>query len=680
MLSSANLMMFVAFVTSMFNLIQSEASLCPTTPFCYCDKTAHVADCSWEDVDPEQPLTSIPQLPSYVYHILLDGNNFTTIVKDTFNSISGNNITSISMTNAGLQYIASDAFEALTHLQSLNLSFNDINITSLKLSLFSLKSHNMQRLDFKDIGWNNTCGEGLTYLQSLLVIDFFDNSIEVCNTNVLPRTLKELNLSVNKLKAVPNFCSPNNTSNAPSLRKLKLDFNIIKHIRTQSFNCLPSIEIINIDGNPLLTIASRPFYNLNGLHTLSASDLNVPSFYDFDYSSDSFYVPSLKKFTFHSNIIIPNLTNCTHLEYVDVSCFQTLEIFEIKMEDIFGRLPNLTHLDMSQSHWKSIPKGFFELFPNLEYVDLRDNDIIELTCGQFFVQSRIKKMFLGSNSIYHIGYDTFPPKFWQNIELLDLSFNPFHCDCNLLWFRDKFKASPKTFGMGSVYPQPEYKCSSPPELSRLNLTNFNLTYNECKQKPDYVTVFVSCGSIVVVVVIVFVILYKGRWHIRYWIYLLRYRGSAYRRLSDADIQYAYDAFVIFADEDEEFVINTLSPRLEKEQNFRLCIHDRDFQPGKLIVKNIVESIENSRITIVVLSKSFFKKRWCKFELTMAQDRWLNKKTETLLPVMLEDLESKHMTRDIRVLIKITTYVRWTDDPVGQRLFWDKVVNTLRGGN
>ena len=636
-------MMFVASVTSMFNLIHSEA-LCPTTTFCYCDKTTHVADCGRSGA--QQRLTSVPPLPSYIYHIWLDGNYFPNISKDKFDAISGNNIISISMRKVGLQYITSDAFEALYHLQSLDLGYNEyINVTSLKHSLFSLKTYNLQRLAVRHTRWEDT-----TF------------------TDVLPQTLQELDISSNGLSAVPDFCSPNNTSNAPSLQILKLNENKIQYITCESFRCLPSIEIIFIGRNALFSMGPTPFYYLNRLHTLSGSYLAYFS---------PLVVPSLKNFIFNYNQYIPEIINCTRLEYLDLS-YRQFPFDKVNIKELLGRLPNLKTLNMSYSNWKSIPNGFFKLFPNLEYVDFHGNAISELTSGQFSVQSRIKRMLLSDNRIYHIGYDTFQPKFWQNIKLLDLSSNPFNCDCNLLWFRDKFKASPEIFGMGSLYPKLEYKCSFPPERAGLDLRNFNLTYNECKPKSYIVTILASCGSVVVVVLILFVILYKGRWHIRYWIYLLRYRRPAYRRLDDVDM--LYDAFVIYTDEDSEFVLNTLLPRLEDEEQFRLCIHFRDFQPGRLIADNIVESMGNSRMAILVLSKSFCESRWCKFELTIAQDRWLNNESETLLLIMLEDLEGDHMTRDIRALIKITTYVMWTDDHQGQRLFWDKVVNTLRRGN
>ena len=164
----------------------------------------------------------------------------------------------------------------------------------------------------------------------------------------------------------------------------------------------------------------------------------------------------------------------------------------------------------------------------------------------------------------------------------------------------------------------------------------------------------------------------------YWVYLLRYRRSDYTRLRDTD--FMFDAFVIYSDEDSVFVHNTLLPKLEDDGGFRLCVHFRDFQPGKIIADNIAENMGKSRMAIVVLSKYFCESRWCKFELMIAQDRWLNNESDALLLVMLEDIESDHMTADLRALIRTTTYIMWTEDNLGQRLFWDQIVKTLRREN
>ena len=67
-----------------------------------------------------------------------------------------------------------------------------------------------------------------------------------------------------------------------------------------------------------------------------------------------------------------------------------------------------------------------------------------------------------------------------------------------------------------------------------------------------------------------------------------------KRPFDATIFYHFDT-------DDCFVINHLLPELEETRNFKLCIHSRNFVPGRDIKDNIEEAIEGSNSAIIVMS-------------------------------------------------------------------------------
>ena len=73
----------------------------------------------------------------------------------------------------------------------------------------------------------------------------------------------------------------------------------------------------------------------------------------------------------------------------------------------------------------------------------------------------------------------------------------------------------------------------------------------------------------------------------------------------------FDAFVLYHfDSDDTFVVETLLPELEENRDFRLCMHSRDFTPGRDIKDNIEEAIEASNSAIIVLSQGFVDSMWC----------------------------------------------------------------------
>ncbi|VTJ85380.1 Hypothetical predicted protein [Marmota monax] len=73
--------------------------------------------------------------------------------------------------------------------------------------------------------------------------------------------------------------------------------------------------------------------------------------------------------------------------------------------------------------------------------------------------------------------------------------------------------------------------------------------------------------------------------------------------------------------DSHWVENLLVQELENwEPPFKLCLHKRDFVPGKWIIDNIIDCIEKSHKTVFVLSENFVRSEWCKYELDFSHFR------------------------------------------------------------
>ena len=74
----------------------------------------------------------------------------------------------------------------------------------------------------------------------------------------------------------------------------------------------------------------------------------------------------------------------------------------------------------------------------------------------------------------------------------------------------------------------------------------------------------------------------------------------------------YEAFISYSNADQDWVA-TMMNRVESHQDtgIRLFVHGRDFRPGRFITENIVEGVEVSRKTVVVLSKHYARSVWCK---------------------------------------------------------------------
>ncbi|XP_035780867.1 protein toll-like [Anopheles albimanus] len=134
----------------------------------------------------------------------------------------------------------------------------------------------------------------------------------------------------------------------------------------------------------------------------------------------------------------------------------------------------------------------------------------------------------------------------------------------------------------------------------------------------------------------------------------------------------YDAFVSYSHQEETFVAKYLIPGLEKEQNFKLCWHQRDFIPGALISTQISKAIEESRRTIVVLSKGYLSSVWGQQEFRTAFQQSVSEKRNRVVAIIYEDIGNvDNLDADLRAYLRSTTYLQW-----GDNWFWDKLAYAM----
>ncbi|KAH9492272.1 hypothetical protein Btru_026154 [Bulinus truncatus] len=100
----------------------------------------------------------------------------------------------------------------------------------------------------------------------------------------------------------------------------------------------------------------------------------------------------------------------------------------------------------------------------------------------------------------------------------------------------------------------------------------------------------------------------------------------------------YDAYVSMTPTSnaEKFVYTELSPKLEN-LGFKLYIQSRDSLPGEVLSEGILEAVEKSRCTIMIVTQDYIKNEWNRFEYLIAQEESL-KLRQKIIPIILEKLE------------------------------------------
>lgn len=87
-----------------------------------------------------------------------------------------------------------------------------------------------------------------------------------------------------------------------------------------------------------------------------------------------------------------------------------------------------------------------------------------------------------------------------------------------------------------------------------------------------------------------------------------------------DNQFEFDVFISYSSKDQDWVEQTLLPRVE-QAGVKVCIDFRDFKLGRASLLNMQDAVRNSRHTVLVLTENWFGSQWTLFEsvLTATND-------------------------------------------------------------
>ena len=343
---------------------------------------------------------------------------------------------------------------------------------------------------------------------------------------------------------------------------------------------------------------------------------------------------------------------------------------------IFRNLQRLKHLDIRSNKIRFLPKKIFKGLVSLQILNLADNDIssleIDLRPLQFLSQLNLQQNFISSIS-RKIGdqLDALAIKTGLSV---DLRRNNLGCGCSDLHFIHWVLHTKVLFtSMG------EYSCLES-DQKLLSLKNLSTVYEQLNvQCRNYTGVIVGCSICLSVftAIVAFGIIYRQRWKLRYIYYMSVGRYKLVQQ--DQNLAFDYDAFVSFADEDEDFVNHKMIPELEEQYGVRLCIHHRDFDFGHLIAENIVESIRKSKRTVFVLSHAFLSSYWCRFEFNMARMEGMYKLGGQCIIyiIVLESFSPRDLNLELLDVMESKSYIEYPNDEQGNEIFWDKIQRVLK---
>ncbi|RVE60800.1 hypothetical protein OJAV_G00184990 [Oryzias javanicus] len=411
---------------------------------------------------------------------------------------------------------------------------------------------------------------------------------------------------------------------------------------------LTDLRVLNISGNNLKSLST--------IIRLSAR-LTKLTYLDISRSGYSSMPPrcSWPASLRYLNVSRAKLTNAT-------PCLSTtLEVLDLSNNDLKSftvSLPLLRELHLSGNKFLRFPAG--RLFPNLQTLTIRSNTL---------------NLFGGSDL-----------QSYRRLENLQAGQNKFVCSCDFVGFLQLLLK-----GGGNISLTDEedsYRCDSPLYLQGASVSRVHLSVVVCHQ---VLFVSVSCGVALLLASLVCVLLWRLHvfWYLKMiWAWLKAKRSSQQRQRRSngegSEALISFDAFVSYSERDASWVENFLVPELEEPsgplQPLTLCLHKRDFLPGRWIVDNILSAIERSRRTVFVLSENFVRSSWCRYELDFSHFRLFDAGGDAAILILLEPMTTDDVPKrfcKLRKLMSSTTYLEWPQEEEQREEFWRSLRNALK---
>ena len=366
--------------------------------------------------------------------------------------------------------------------------------------------------------------------------------------------------------------------------------------------------------------------------------------------------------------------NCPSTCFCQKRCSDGVTVVDCE-ENSLAEVPSsmpqgLIELDLRSNEIKDIPQ--YPYLINVTVLKLSNNKIAELQVSTLKKLKHIKTLLIDSNKLTSLPMEIEA----MNFTTLAVDQNLFKCDCTTKWmkhwlltnkhriknFQKVLCTSDQTLGQAMFnLSEDEFICRAANEKPR--------PQSEEKRFSTGTIMAIILGGLLLLMAIVAILLYKYHGEAKVFLFT-HFNWHPFDRIDDSDPTKIYDAFISYSGDDHQWVVETLQKRLENHDSpYKLCFHHRDFCVGAPIVENILNSVDQSKRMLMVLSPSFARSEWCLLEFRTAHRKVIEDRMNYLIIILLDDVNMAELDEEIKLYMRTNTYVSYGDKWFWQKLFY-----------
>ncbi|XP_075052867.1 toll-like receptor 3 [Mixophyes fleayi] len=641
--------------------------------------------------------------------LILLNSQLSKIHNTTLKGLASTNLTSLDISKNSLSQIDNDSFIYLDHLKILNLEENQVSYLSSKAfnGLSNVKSLNLKNF-FSSSKDPKIDDLSFQWLKNLEYLNMEKNKQIALTTLTFAGLISLKNVSFSEcIFPVITNNTFSSFSKSP-LISLNLTKTSLTTLRYKAFFYLEYLQVLDLGLNRINQDLTG--YEFEGLHSIKMIYLSYNN--QLSLTSNSFsFVPTLEKLYLRkSALTFKSLSKSpfSHLQNLTLLDISNNNIANIG-EDYFAGLHNLRILNLQHNNlarlWKKANPGgpvlFLKGLNKLEILDLLSNGFDEIPADAFKGLSNLNVLEMGENNVYLLPTSLFDDQsslvtldlhknlitsveeitfknVFSNLKILNMGSNPFDCTCeSISWFANWLNRT-NTSVQGL-----EYVCNTPFKYHGVLVEVFDSS--PCKDTAPFKAVFTLTFTLTICFIFLVLLLNFQGWRIKFYWSVLENKILGFREIDPGNQNYDYDAYIIHAKKDMNWVERYLLT-LENDETcpLRFCFEERDFEGGALILQSIVNSINQSRKIIFVITHYFLNDQWCKgFKIHHAVKQAIEQNRDNIILLFLEDIPDYKLNHTIhlrRGMFKSSCVLEWPSHKERVNAFKQKLKIALGSSN
>ena len=516
--------------------------------------------------------------------------------------------------------------------------------------------------------------------------------------------LSELRLIFDRILHIDSSSSSWNIS----LQSLDLSENLLCYLNKSAFIGLDSLKILDLSYNRFLRSISLGFINLEYLNVSGTSLINA----------DELFLPNLIFLSFSMRLVEPysagkffrilkHFVGQSSLQAIDLakSQIQLNDLWDPdKNSSLFHNFRNLIVLSLQMNKLRTLPRGIFSRLSSLQelilthcdllYIHpnvfdglysltslcLANNHLVYLPATLFLTTTSLMALYIRNNILTYLddnlfmntrnlsiltidrnefttfNVSTFRPII-SSLKMIDVSENPFECECDFRWMVDWFRNS-------SDLEQLNEGTCSPGSVSKANIAGKSLTRivpgELCH---THLELYWLIPFTVIALCIICVIAIHSRWILRYKLFLLKLAVLGFREIQDArdHSDFQYDLNIVFTGNDEAWAAEYLRRSVKEHlPDFKTIAFGDDALPfGMYYLDAIQYVIENSFKTILVVSRASIRDHDFMMKMRIALNNTIDTNMQSTILVFLDNIPEDGMPYLIKLyLSEQMEYINW----------------------